>query len=163
MTSKIIELLNKVYSYNAVFEIRFIKFVIVGAIGVLANLIIMIMSQEIIFSKITSVSLRLNLSLFLSITVVTFINFILNRNWTWLDQKNIHLHSVRVLFFKYFLACWLGIVIQFGLTNLLSIFTRYLVANFVAVVIGSLFNFIMINFWLYRRMGDGVVNSTKSQ
>ena len=57
-----------------------------------------------------------------------------------------------VQFGQYALACWVGIAVQFGLTNLFALFLHYLAANLIAVVIASLFNFVANDIWTFGRL-----------
>ena len=57
-----------------------------------------------------------------------------------------------VQFGQYALACWIGIAVQFGLTNLFALFLHYLLANLIAVVIASLFNFVANDLWTFGRL-----------
>ena len=56
-----------------------------------------------------------------------------------------------VQFGQYALACWVGIAVQFGLTNLFALFLHYLLANLLAVIIASVFNFVANDFWTFGR------------
>ncbi|MFM8339621.1 MAG: GtrA family protein, partial [Fluviibacter sp.] len=81
----------------------------------------------------------------------TISNFTWNRRWTWHDRKELRSVPIVVQFGQYAVACWVGIVIQFGLTNLFAFFLHYLAANLIAVVIASLFNFVANDFWTFGR------------
>jgi putative flippase GtrA len=133
-----------------VFKKRFIKFGTVGASGVLVNLGVLYLCREFLFAAIQSPGLRLNLSLALAIFVATVNNFFWNRGWTWSDRKQHPDKHLLLHFGQYALACWLGIVLQVLLTNLLVIYLHYLVANALAIVISSVFNFLVNNFWTFR-------------
>lgn len=137
---------------GALFRPRFIKFGIVGASGVVVNLAVLYVGQEYLFTEVTQETLRLNLSLALAIFIATISNFFWNRRWTWHDRKQHQSVPVVVQFVQYALACWVGIAVQFGLTNLFALFLHYLVANLIAVVIASLFNFVANDFWTFGRL-----------
>jgi putative flippase GtrA len=53
-------------------------------------------------------------------------------------------------FGQYALACWVGMLVQVVLTNLFVIYIHYLIANALAIVIASFFNFLVNNFWTFR-------------
>ena len=132
------------------FKKRFIKFGTVGASGVLVNLGVLYLGQEFLFTAIQSHGMRLNVSLGLAIFCATVNNFFWNRTWTWRDRtrhpgKHLILH-----FGQYALACWVGIVVQVILTKLFVIYLYYLIANAVAIVLASVFNFLVNNFWTFR-------------
>jgi putative flippase GtrA len=133
-----------------VFKKRFMKFGTVGASGVVVNLGVLYFCQEFLFTVIQTPSMRLNVSLAVAIFFATVNNFFWNRAWTWSDRfhrpdKHLILH-----FGQYALACWVGIVLQVLLTKLFVIYLYYLVANALAIVLASMFNFLVNNFWTFR-------------
>jgi len=148
----LIQTLQELPLIGALFRPRFIKFGIVGASGVVVNLAVLYVGQEYLFTDIAQQTLRLNLSLSLAIFVATISNFFWNRRWTWHDRKQHRTVPVVVQFGQYAVACWVGIAVQFGLTNLFALFLHYMVANLIAVVIASLFNFVANDFWTFGRL-----------
>jgi putative flippase GtrA len=131
---------------------RFFKFGLVGASGIPVNLLVLYLGQNWLFAHITPDLLRLNVSLALAIFVATVNNFVWNRKWTWRDRKK-HVRTHRVVqFWQYALACWVGIVLQFVFTNLLAAHFHYLVANAVAIVIASVFNYLANDLWTFGRL-----------
>jgi putative flippase GtrA len=148
----LIQSLQQLPLIGALFRPRFIKFGIVGASGVVVNLSVLFIGQEMLFSHVGSETLRLNLSLALAIFIATISNFTWNRRWTWQDRRELRSVPIIVQFGQYAVACWVGIVIQFGLTNLFALFLHYLAANLIAVVIASLFNFVANDFWTFGRL-----------
>lgn len=132
------------------FKKRFIKFGTVGASGVLVNLGVLYLGQEFLFTAVRSHDIRLNVSLGLAIFCATANNFYWNRFWTWSDRAH-HPDKHLILHFgQYALACWVGIVVQVILTKLFVIYVYYLVANAAAIVLASVFNFLVNNFWTFR-------------
>jgi dolichol-phosphate mannosyltransferase len=132
------------------FKKRFIKFGTVGASGVLVNLGVLYLGQEFLFTAIRSHDMRLNVSLGLAIFCATVSNFYWNRVWTWSDRTR-HPDKHLILHFgQYALACWVGIVVQVILTKLFVIYLHYLIANALAIVLASVFNFLVNNFWTFR-------------
>ncbi|MDH4215424.1 MAG: GtrA family protein [Gallionella sp.] len=132
------------------FKKRFIRFCTVGASGVVVNLGVLYLCQEYLFVAIGSPDMRLNVSLAVAIFCATINNFFWNRAWTWNDRIH-HPDKHLVLHFgQYALACWVGIVVQVILTKLLVIYLYYLVANALAIVFASVFNFLVNNFWTFR-------------
>jgi dolichol-phosphate mannosyltransferase len=133
-----------------VFKRRFMKFGMVGASGVVVNLAVLYFCQEFVFSAVVSINMRLNLSLAIAILFATLNNFHWNRAWTWRDrQKNPDKHLL-LHFGQYALAVWIGIAVQFILTKLLAAHMHYLIANVSAIVLASVFNFLVNNFWTFR-------------
>lgn len=149
---RLIQTLQQLPLIGPLFRPRFIKFGLVGASGVVVNLTVLYVGQEFLFRSITQETLRLNLSLALAIFIATISNFTWNHRWTWHDRKALRTVPVVVQFGQYALACWIGIAVQFGLTNLLALFLHYLVANLIAVVIASLFNFVANDLWTFGRL-----------
>lgn len=132
------------------FRKRFMKFGAVGASGVVVNLVVLYLCQEFLFVAISSTDMRLNISLAVAIFIATVNNFFWNRAWTWSDRKH-HPDKHLVLHFgQYALACWVGIVLQVILTKLFVIYLYYLIANALAIVLASVFNFLVNNFWTFR-------------
>ncbi len=132
------------------FRKRFMKFGAVGASGVVVNLVVLYLCQEFLFVAISSPDMRLNVSLAMAIFCATVNNFFWNRAWTWSDRKH-HPDKHLVLHFgQYALACWVGIVLQVILTKLFVIYLYYLIANALAIVLASVFNFLVNNFWTFR-------------
>lgn len=156
----LIKTLQELPLIGALFRPRFIKFGIVGASGVVVNLTVLYVGQEYLFTEVAQQTLRLNLSLALAIFIATISNFFWNRRWTWHDRKEHRTVPVVVQFGQYALACWVGIVVQIGLTNLFALFLYYMLANLIAVVIASLFNFVANDFWTFGRMK---INRAKRQ
>ncbi|MBI3479404.1 MAG: GtrA family protein [Nitrosomonadales bacterium] len=138
------------------FRKRFIKFGAVGASGVVVNLGVLYLCQEFLFVAIRSHDMRLNASLAVAIFFATINNFYWNRTWTWSDRfhrpdKHLLLH-----FGQYALACWVGIVLQVLLTKLFVLYMYYLIANAAAIVLASVFNFVVNNFWTFRSHKDEI-------
>jgi dolichol-phosphate mannosyltransferase len=132
------------------FKKRFIRFGTVGASGVVVNLGVLYLSQEFLFVAISSPDMRLNVSLALAIFCATANNFYWNRLWTWGDRHHRRDKHLILHFGQYALACWVGIVVQVILTKLFVIYLYYLVANALAIVLASVFNFLVNNFWTFR-------------
>jgi putative flippase GtrA len=132
------------------FKKRFIRFGTVGASGVVVNLGVLYICQEFLFIAIHSPGMRLNVSLAVAIFFATVNNFFWNRGWTWSDRARHPDKHLLLHFGQYALACWVGIVLQVLLTKLFVIYLHYLVANALAIVVSSVFNFLVNNFWTFR-------------
>ena len=129
---------------------RFIKFGTVGASGVLVNLGVLYLGQEYLFAAIQPTDMRLNVALALAIFCATANNFYWNRHWTWSDRTRHPDRHLLLHFGQYALACWVGIVVQVILTKLFVAYLYYLIANAAAIVLASVFNFLVNNFWTFR-------------
>ncbi len=129
---------------------RFFKFGVVGASGTLVNLGVLYVGQEFAFRAIMPPATRLNYSLGVAILIATINNFSWNRVWTWHDRARNPGKSVISQFGQYALACWAGIALQFVLTKMLAAYLPYLIANLVAIVFASAFNFAVNDLWTFR-------------
>ncbi len=140
-----------------IFSRRFLKFGTVGASGIVVNQGVLYVAHEYIFHVSQAAGsvdwIRLNLSLALAIFFATLNNFIWNRMWTWADRKQQHHGSFLAQFGQYTLACWLSIVLQAVLTNLLAphLLNIY-IANMIAIVLTSVLNFLLNDIWTFGRL-----------
>lgn len=130
---------------------RIVRFGTVGASGVVVNLAALFVAREFLFAAVANDGLRLSLSLAVAITAATVNNFAWNRSWTWQDRHRAPGTGLVGQFVRYASACWLGILLQFGLTRLLAGHMHYLVANLSAIGAASLFNFLLNDRWTFRR------------
>lgn len=133
---------------------RFLKFGTVGASGTVVNLGVLYLSQEFLLRSIEPAGTRLNVSLALAIFLATVNNFAWNRAWTWADRRQRNLAKpLPVQFGQYALACWFAIALQVTFTKVLAgMHFHYLVANLAAIVLASVFNFVLNDLWAFGRM-----------
>ncbi len=131
-------------------QVRFVRFGAVGASGTLVNMLVLYTMQEHLLLFIEPAQLRLNVSLAIAILVATVNNFTWNRAWTWADRGEFIGARPLLQFGKYAAACWLGITIQFMLTHLLALSMHYLIANIIAILIASVFNFLVNDAWTFE-------------
>jgi putative flippase GtrA len=54
-------------------------------------------------------------------------------------------------FVKYALSCWLGMLIQYGLTLFLSAYIYYLLANILSILLASVSNYLTNDWWTFRQ------------
>lgn len=139
-----------------VFSKRFLKFGTVGVSGIAVNQGVLYVAQEHIF-HVSHVPgevnwLALNLSLGLAIFFATLNNFFWNRLWTWADRKHHYDRPWLVQFGQYTLSCSLSIVLQAVFTNLLAPHIYYMIANFFAIVVTSVLNFLLNDIWTFGRV-----------
>lgn len=133
---------------------RFLKFGTVGASGTLVNLGVLYLCQEYLFIAVQSFEVRLNASLAIAIFCATGNNFIWNRKWTWADREQRPFDkSLLIQYGQYALACWLGILLQVIFTKILvAAHLYYLIANLIAIVLASIFNFVVNDHWTFGRL-----------
>lgn len=134
----------------AVLHWRFVKFGMIGASGAVVNQALLYLGHHWLFRAIAQPRLQLNCSMALAILVATINNFGWNRAWTWRDRPRSIGHSMLAQFGQYALACWVGIVLQFLLTNVLVVHFNYLIANLIAIVCASACNFAVNDVWTFR-------------
>jgi putative flippase GtrA len=136
--------------------LRFLKFGTVGASGIVVNQGMLYVAQEYLFHVSHTAGgvdwLRLNLSLAVAIFFATLNNFFWNRLWTWADRKQHYNRPWLVQFGQYTLACWLSIMLQVLLTNLLAPHVFIYVANLIAIVLTSVLNFVLNDIWTFGRV-----------
>jgi len=149
---KALDALRRLPIVGPLFRHRFVKFGTVGAIGTVVNVAVLYAGQEFVFRTLEPPSVRLNASLALAIAIATVNNFVLNRAWTWLDRREHVATPVLLQFGQYAIACWLGIVLQFALTNLFVRYVHYIAANVVSIVIASVANFVVNDHWTFGRL-----------
>lgn len=130
---------------------RFVRFCIVGASGVLVNLLVLWLAREYLFATLSPPRLRLNAALALAIAVATLSNFLWNRFWTWRDRhRGAGARALAGQFGQYALAVLIGSGVQILLTNLFSTYMYYLLANLVAIGAAAGVNFALNNVWTFR-------------
>ncbi len=131
---------------------RFVKFGLVGISGIFINQAALWMCQEHLFSSIENLSLRLNLSMAAAILLSMTSNFHWNRRWTWKDRERAQNLPVVHLYLQYAAANWAGILAQVTITNLLTIWMPYLLANLFGIGVGCVVNYILNDLWTYRHV-----------
>jgi putative flippase GtrA len=131
--------------------LRFLKFCVVGASGVVINQLTLWLAREYLFAAVATPRLRLNASLAVAISLATLNNFLWNRFWTWSDRHSgSDAATLARQLGQYVLAVSLGIGVQALLTNLLATFMHYLLANLIAIGVASGANFAVNNAWTFR-------------
>ncbi len=138
-----------------IFSRRFLKFGTVGVSGIVVNQGVLYVMQEQVF-HVADVAgevdwLQLNASLAVAIFLATLNNFYWNRLWTWKDRVELHPRPWLVQFGQYTVSCGLSIVLQFVFTNLLAPHVYYLIANFIAIGVTSVLNFLLNDIWTFGR------------
>jgi dolichol-phosphate mannosyltransferase len=139
-----------------IFSIRFLKFGTVGVSGIVVNQGVLYLVQEHVFNVSQVVGevnwWQLNIALSAAIFFATLNNFFWNRLWTWKDRVE-HQHRPWVVQFgQYTLACGVSIALQFLFTNLLAPHVYYMIANFIAIGVTSVLNFLLNDIWTFGRL-----------
>ena len=139
-------------------QYRYVKFCIVGLIGLLINSFSLFVGKNYIFNvinlKIYNIDVGLNFAMALAIFISIINNFILNSLWTWSDRYKLTLNLPKKFFKKfltYLISSWLGISIQIILSNVLIISgVHYLISVALSAVIASIFNFSFNHFVTFK-------------
>ena len=129
---------------------RFAKFGTVGFAGTVVNIGILHFSNKYVYQGIASADLRENLALLTGIFIATLHNFLWNRAWTWGDRKVHGRASVFVQFLQYCMSCSLAIALQILFTNILKQYMIIELANFVAIVLSAVLNYLINHVWTFK-------------
>ena len=151
---RIFERLQEIPLIGPLFQLRFIKFGVVGFSGTLINMGVLYVNQSILFKDVYPPDRRLHISLSIAIFLATLNNYLWNRWWTWGDRRRTKRAGYFIQMGQYYLACGVAIAIQYLLTTILSGFVHYLIANMAAIVLSAIFVYIINDIWTFsRRMG----------
>ncbi|OPY10402.1 MAG: GtrA-like protein [Syntrophaceae bacterium PtaB.Bin038] len=129
---------------------RFAKFGTVGFAGTIVNVGMLYLGDKVVFRGIESTDLRANLALATAIFIATAHNFLWNRAWTWGDRKVHGRASVLVQFLQYCASCSLAIALQVLFTNVLRRHMFLEMANFLAIGISAVLNYLINHTWTFR-------------
>lgn len=139
-----------------IFSVRFLKFGTVGVSGIVVNQGVLYLVQEHVFHVSQVVGevnwWQLNIALSTAIFFATLNNFFWNRLWTWKDRIELHPRPWLVQFGQYTVSCSLSIALQFMFTNLLAPHVYYLIANFIAIGVTSVINFLLNDIWTFGHL-----------
>jgi len=146
------------------FKWRYLRFATVGASGTLVNIAVLFVMQEWLLPlAVADPALRLSLALGCAIAVATVNNFAWNSLWTWADRladepgSNLAMEAATgKRFLKYAFSCWLGILIQYGLTLFLTAYMYYLLANVVSILVASVSNYLTNDWWTYKKRPESI-------
>ena len=129
---------------------RFAKFGAVGFAGTIVNVGVLYLADKFVYRGVESPDLRANLALATAIFIATAHNFLWNRAWTWGDRKVHGGASIIVQFFQYFASCSLAIALQVLFTNVLRQHMLLELANFLAIGISAVLNYLINHNWTFR-------------
>ena len=142
---------------------RFFKFGIVGFSGIVINQAVIWMCYAHVFATVEDLSLRLNLSMAVGILLSMTNNFHWNRRWTWKDRARARELPIVHQYLQYAAANWAGIVAQVAITNVMTGWMPYLLANLFGIGMGCVINFILNDLWTYRHVGTEGINPKTRQ
>jgi len=141
---------------------RYLKFGLVGASGTVVNMAVLYLCHEYLFQSIEGPQGKPWVSLAVAIAVATVNNFTWNRMWTWADRVQaqhmaasqlgeLRAPGLAMQLFKYALASWFGIALQYALTLWLAQLIHYMLANVISIVLASVSNFLANDRWTFRK------------
>lgn len=147
---------------------RLVKFGIVGASGVLVNVLAFELLFRLVLSDVSSVDVRLVSSNIGGIVVSIFTNFLLNDRWTWGDRsKGGRADWLRRLA-RYYVLASIAAGVQLGVTwvsfrlvweHLGLVVRDYdlspTFALFTGIVCGMFINFLASHLWAFRDVEEG--------
>jgi dolichol-phosphate mannosyltransferase len=143
---------------------RFLKFCAVGGSGVLVNLGLVWVGNEILFASLPE-WWRTSLSYLVGILVSILTNFLLNDFWTWRDRRGAGGAAFAGRLARYYAVSALAASLQYmtslGATALVAVLVHGSAGAVVAVwwkwlavlagvAVGTLVNFVMNHVWTYR-------------
>jgi len=132
--------------------LRFIKFGIIGASGIVVNTTALWLFHR-------QLTLPLFMASPLAIALAIFNNFTWNDRFTWSDNRHRRKYSYRHRLWKYYISASLGgainYVILLALTGLLGM--NYLLSNLAGILAGMVSNFLLSEFWVFRSKEDNPI------
>jgi len=145
-TNKTKTIRQNILSYwrQHVFQLRFLKFILVGATGVGVNM-------GILYTLTEGLHLHYAISSLFAIELSILSNFTLNDRWTWRDRQKKH-YLMRL--FQYHLSVGItAIAVNWGLLIVLTEFVGlyYLVSNLLGIAAGTLLNYTLNDLWTFRK------------
>jgi len=143
--------LQEIPLIGPIFQVRFIKFGVVGFSGTLINIGVLYVNQSILFRDVYPPDRRLHISLSMAIFFATLNNYLWNRWWTWGDRRPAKKAGFFIQMGQYYLACSVAIFLQYLLTTILAGFIHYLIANMAAIVLSAIFVYIINDIWTFNR------------
>lgn len=131
--------------------LRFVKFGLVGASGVVVNLAFVWVGLAVWAANPEAT--RKALASALGIAVSVFTNFLLNDAWTWADRhKGGRRRDLLARVARYYFASGAAIALQYGVAMLLAQaadWNLYL-AQLVGIALGTVVNYVVNNIWTFR-------------
>lgn len=128
---------------------RFIKFGLVGASGILVNSGVLYVVHDILKIPLAIASVA-------AVTLAIFNNFVLNDAWTWNENKEIRKHNYLHRLWRYYLsasfAAAINYIVLLTFTHMLGMY--YLIANLIGILIGTVSNFVLGEYWVFKSRDD---------
>lgn len=125
--------------------IRFIKFSVIGLSGMIVN-------SGILWILHTYAELSIYLASPIAIVFAIFNNFSLNNHFTWNENKANSHNNYRQRLWKYYASASLGSLINYVVLLVLTmkLGLYYLVGNILGILLGTVSNFLLSEFWVFK-------------
>lgn len=125
--------------------LRFIKFGVIGASGIVVNSAVLWLLHEYAGLGIEAASPA-------AIAVAIFYNFVWNDRFTWRNNLENRRHNFIQRLWKYYLSSALGALINYAVLLLLThVFGwHYLLSNLTGILAGTASNFLLSEFWVFQ-------------
>lgn len=141
------EYLKHVYSlmHRKGEDVRFIKFLAVGASGIVVN-------EGLLFLLKEFANLALSVASPIAIEASIVSNFLLNDTFTFRDRRTAGVGSFFKRLGKFNLVSLAGALINFGTTLLLTQMfgIHYLISNLFGIVVATMINYLANNWWTWK-------------
>jgi len=136
---------------------RFIRFCVVGASGVVVNLVFFSLVYLWLLESMATIDkdLRFLLANLVGFLISVFTNFLLNDYWTWGDRAKHHDHFWRRLGAFYLVSSVAGVV-QLGVAQLVHVSFHVIeqLAVLVGIGVATIINFVANNVWTFKEGAD---------
>ena len=126
---------------------RFVKFGIVGASGVVVNVGLLYF-----FTTVTRLDYRISSIFAIECAVIN--NFLWNYFWTWKDRQTQSKRSFAYMLFKFHLSSgFTAMAVNWGLLVLLTeaLHVYFHVSNLIGIGCGAVVNFFLGHYWVFSK------------
>lgn len=135
--------LVRLYFFKKTLLYQFFRFCLVGGMGVLINLAVLYSLVELAYLWYIHAAIA-------AFTVAVSSNFFLNKIWTFKNERK----GMKALeqYSEFFIVCIIGLLINLGVLYLLVRYGNfwYLPAQFLAISLATINNFIGSKYWAFR-------------
>ena len=142
---------------------RFIKFGLVGCSGIVVNLTIVWLGNNVFFATAGEV-FKTTVAYALAIAASIFTNYTLNFLWTWSDRRGSGGRAFLLHMLKYYVASLAAAGLQFAIANGITLLLKAtlfssqaavptlfkLGASLIGIIVGMLVNFMLNNGWTFK-------------
>lgn len=132
--------------------IRFIKFGIVGALGVVIN--VGLLHVLTVYFKVDY-----KIGSIFAIEFAIINNFLWNFFWTWKDRKTESSNGLMVRFVRFHVSSgFTALFVNWGLLVLLTeaLHLHYQLSNLIGIFFGALINFVLGHFWVFPKIAKSI-------